>query len=283
MLVDWIVPVNTVDWSFAVLKDFVRSDAAKGYVESFFSEHTSRLDKEYVERGLSKAIRELLQLVYDELLDNDLSRRELEDWKTDFKEFILTDGVRQALHEAFFNSRIYIDPQLFAKSWEQVSTDHILPESFSWERIAKRLGRAIERLKAEDPLLEKALNAESAHQVIGSQVLTSLNPVSSRELYREALLERYSSLSFQSFDATGIYYKTKIWSLFIPQNTRECDRYYTNVHEIPKEYRTKFFDDSELNYDFGEKVKKFHQDYVQQSTKLVTKVVEDDSTNRLVV
>ena len=50
-------------------------------------------------------------------------------------------------------------------------------------------------------------------------------------------MERYGNLNFESLDTTGAYYSgVKLWSVFVPQSVRECQEYYPQVLELPKEH-----------------------------------------------
>src|SRR5438046_788919 len=75
-------------------KDVVK-DKAKDYVKGCFGSVFSSLRKEPLQRALGKALRELLQLIQDELLDCGLTEEELEDWIPWVKNFTRSEGLQQ--------------------------------------------------------------------------------------------------------------------------------------------------------------------------------------------
>ena len=60
-------------------------------------------------------------------------------------------------------------------------------------------------------------------------------------------MERYGNLNFESLDTTGAYYSgVKLWSVFVPQSVRECQEYYPQVLELPKEHLKRLRERGEL-------------------------------------
>jgi predicted NACHT family NTPase len=275
-----------------ILEDFAKDvlkDTAKDYVKGCFGSVFSSLRKEPLQRALGKALRELLQLIQDELLDCGLTEEELEDWMPQVKEFTRSDGLQQALRQLFTQSDSGVDPSLLAGSWKPFATDRPLPEGFSWQRIAGRFTRAVRSLREEDAELRDILNAQAAVETARAvRQQAGLAPDFDLDAYRQALLERYANLHFQTLDTTGAYYSNvKLWSVFVPQSVRESQEYYPQLLELPKEHLRMMrergdVDEAEAAIE-EEIVEERRRSYFDQSPRPVLDVCGDDRIERLVI
>lgn len=274
-----------------ILEDFAKDvlkDSAKDYVKGCFGSVFSSLRKEPLQRALGKSLRELLQLIQDELLDCGLTEGELEDWIPQVKEFTRSEGLQQALRQLFTESDSRIDPSLLARSWEAVAA-RSLPEGFSWQRIAGRFTRAVRSLREQDAELREILNTQAAVEVARAvKQQAGLAPDFDLDSYRDALLERYANPHFQTLDTTGAYYSNvKLWSVFVPQSVRESQDYYPQLLEIPKEHLRRMRERGEINEDEDvideEIVEERRRSYIDQSPRPVLEVCDDDRIERLVI
>ncbi len=99
-------------------------------------------------------------------------------------------------------------------------------------------------------------------------------------------MERYGNLNFESLDTTGAYYSgVKLWSVFVPQSVRECQEYYPQVLELPKEHLKRLRERGELAPDEspGEEAEERRRSYLEQPVRPVLEVVDDDQLPRLVI
>src|SRR6266404_850225 len=273
-----------------ILEDFAKDvlkDTAKDYVKGCFGSMFSSLRKEPLQRALGKSLRELLQLIQDELLDCGLTEEELEDWIPQVKEFTRGAGLQQALRQLFTESDSRVDPSLLARSWEAVAA-RSLPEGFSWQRIAGRFTRAVRSLREQDAELRDILNTQAAAETARAvKQQAGLTPDFDLDSYREALLERYANLHFQTLDTTGAYYSNvKLWSVFVPQSVRETQEYYPQLLEIPKEHLRRMRERGEIDETEDaiqeELVEERRRSYIDQSPRPVLEVCDDDRIERLV-
>ena len=99
-------------------------------------------------------------------------------------------------------------------------------------------------------------------------------------------MERYGNLNFESLDTTAAYYSgVKLWSVFVPQSVRECQEYYPQVLELPKEHLKRLRQRGELAPDDspGEEAEERRRSYLEQPVRPVLEVVDDDRLPRLVI
>ena len=71
----------------------VAKDAAKGYVQKCFKNVFSVIYREPLTKATGRALKELLELIQNELLDCDLGRHELQDWIDDVRKFTQHEDV----------------------------------------------------------------------------------------------------------------------------------------------------------------------------------------------
>src|SRR5262249_22715074 len=160
-----------------------------------------------------------------------------EAWAGDLKKFIRTKSVQEALQQAFNASNSAVDSRLLIQGWGQLPEPSPLPPEFDWDFVAKTFRGKLRTLREGDSDLRAVLQkqaavetAENMRQALGVQ------PEFDLDRYREALLERYASLHFDTLDTTGAKYSgVKLWSVFIPQSIRDCQDYFPQHFEIPKE------------------------------------------------
>ena len=99
-------------------------------------------------------------------------------------------------------------------------------------------------------------------------------------------MKRYGNLNFESLDTTGAYYSgVKLWSVFVPQSVRECQEYYPQVLELPKEHLKRLREHGELAPDEspGEEAEERRRSYLEQPVRPVLELVGDHRLPRLVI
>jgi len=296
MPVDWLAVwgvASVVGFVFKpILGDFAKDvvkDVAKDYVKGCFGSVFSSLRKEPLQRALGKALRELLALLQDELLDGGLTEDDLKTWIPVVKQLTRSELVQQAIRQAFTESDSAVDPALLASSWQALAESTPLPEGFSWQRIANRFTRAVRSLREQDAELRDILSTQAAVETARAvRQQAGLAPDFDLDAYRQALLERYANLHFQTLDTTGAYYSNvKLWSVFVPQSVRETPEYYPQLLEVPKEHLRRMRERGDLDEEEaaieGEIVEQRRRSYLDQSPRPVLEVCGDDRIQRLVI
>jgi len=274
-----------------VLEDFAKDvvkDSAKDYVKNCFGSVFKPLQKEAHEKALGKALKELVQLIDAELRNAGVPESQTEAWAGDVKQFIRTKGLQEALRQAFSSSNCAVDGALLKQDWRQLPEPSPLPPDFDWDYVAKAFSRKLRALREEDGDLRQILQTQAAvetaahtRQALGVQPDFHLQP------YREALLERYANLHFDTLDMSGANYDgVKLWSVFVPQTVREAREYLPQLYEIPKEYLRRLVECGELDSEYAalakELVEERRRAYLDQLPRSVQELVADDQLTRLV-
>ena len=155
----------------------VAEDAAKIYVGRCFGSVFSPLNKKPLTKATGLAVKELLKLLEDELLDADLETRELEAMRDAVAAFLEQEPVQQVMGSLFLKPDYYLDPALFAKAWQDSPDAPALPEDFSWKRISKRFSRKVEAIREDSAeLRETFARLRSAKDSEALRELSGLPP-----------------------------------------------------------------------------------------------------------
>jgi predicted NACHT family NTPase len=306
--IDWLIAWGVFKTTGLVFKPiledlatYVAKDAAKDYVKGCFGSVFSPRRKDRLQQALGKALRELLQLIQDELLDNGLTELDLKEWIDDVKKFTHCKDVQLAFRQAFTESDSLIDATLLAQGWQQIPHPRVLPSDFSWQRIANRFARAVRNLREEDSDLREILLTQATIETSrASRQQAGIVPDFDLKIYRQALLERYAKVHFETLDTTGAFYSgVKLWSVFVPQNVRECQGYYyPQLLEIPKEHLQRIqaqsgisaethqekMDQEDISSQTTKKmVEKHLRTYLEQAPRPVMEVLGDERIERIVI
>lgn len=275
-----------------ILEDLARDvakDAAKSYVGRCFQKVFSVIHKQPLTKATGLAVKELLELVENELIRAGIEEEELRDWTGDVRRFIEHGHVRQAIASLFMDPDYHLDPATFASAWQQLSGAHALPDGFSWEFIAKRFAGKVAQIRQSSRKLQQTFESlAGAGDSAALRELAGLPPGFDLETYREALVERYGHLDFASLDTSGAYYSNvRLWSVFVPQSVRECHRYDPQLLEVPKEHLERLAEAGELDAEQLAESRKLHEErrqaYFNEPRRPVLEVTDDPSLQRLVV
>ena len=133
----------------------VANDAAKNYVGKCFGSVLSPLNKKPLTKAVGLAVKELLKLLEDELLDAEPEHRELEAMREAVADFLEQEPVQQAFGRLFLEPNYHLDPALFAKVWQDTPDAPALPDDFSWNRISKRFSRKVEAVREDSAELRE--------------------------------------------------------------------------------------------------------------------------------
>lgn len=289
-LVVWGVTQVTGKLVWPVMQSFaqdVANDVAKDYVKGCFGSVFSPLTKEPLQKALGKALKKLLTLIEDELLDTGLQAQFVKDWIDPLKRFVRSQPTQAALRQAFSTSDAQVDARLLAQAWEPFIREHPLTDDFSWQRIAKRFSRAVSKLREEDKELREILAAQALPEIAdAAKRAAGLPPKSDLNGYREALMERYANLHFDTLDTTGAYEtQRKLWNVFVAQTVRDCQEYRPQDMEIPKEHQRRLREQGEWGAAelAEEMLERRRRNYLDQVPRSVLEAVQDDRLPRLVI
>src|SRR5271157_643788 len=293
MVIEWLAfwgVTQATAFVFKPILEDLAKDAAKGvagdYIKSCFKRVFSALSAEPLAKAMGQALKDLLEQIEEELLDNDVDKAGLRDWNPDVDQFRHQDSVKEALGDAFASTDPRLDPGRFAQGWQAITSRHKLPDGFSWERVAKRVSRKIKEIRDHSSELRAVFELQTLGEIAGdTRQIAGLPPGFDSEVYRSAVMERYGNLDFESLDTTGAYYGVKLWSVFVPQSVRECQEYYPQVLELPKEHLKRLRERGELVPDEspGEEAEERRRSYLEQPVRPVLEVVDDDRLPRLVI
>ncbi|MCI5223633.1 MAG: hypothetical protein D3924_13420 [Candidatus Electrothrix sp. AR4] len=139
-------------------KDVV-NDTAKNYARKCFGNVFSPLNKKPLTKATGLAVKELLSLLEDELLDADLETRELEAMRDSVADFLEQDAVQQTMGSLFLEPGYHHDPAAFAKAWAAIDDAPVLPDDFSWRRISKRFSRKVEAIREDSAELRETFTS----------------------------------------------------------------------------------------------------------------------------
>jgi len=124
--------------------------------------------------------------------------------------------------------------------------------------------------------------AERAHQFAATRgaATFALPSEFDGERYRAAVIKRFDKLNFEMIDSTGAFYSgVRLWSVFVPQSTRECHQYNPRLLEIPKDHQRRLVDAGEISAKELEEAERqaegMRQEYFRQPLRPVLDVIED--------
>ncbi len=96
----------------------VAKDISKSYVKSCFANTWSVIHRKQLAVATGRALKELLELLQNELLDADLDREQLNDWIDDVRRFTQRDEGCTAIASLFLDPDYHLDPADFARAWQ---------------------------------------------------------------------------------------------------------------------------------------------------------------------
>ncbi|MEL7086584.1 MAG: NACHT domain-containing protein, partial [Cyanobacteria bacterium J06597_1] len=292
-MVDWLAiwGVSALSVFRPILEDIakdVAKDAAKSYVAQCFKNVFSVIYKEPLTKATGQALKELLQLIEDELIRADIEGELLQSWVNDVRRFVKQESVRDAIAALFLQPDYHLDPKIFITAWQQLDGALAMPEGFSWPYVAKRFAAKVVAIRQSSTELQETFTSlAQAQDTHALQELAGLPPEFDLETYREALVERYGTVDLASLDTTGAYYEVRLWSVFVAQSVRECHEYDPQLLEVPKDQLLRLVEAGELDAAQLEESEKLHderrKDYINQTPKPVLAVTDDAAIPRQVI
>ena len=275
-----------------ILKDIAKETAVNvsaSYIGKAFEKVFSVVNKGALTKATGRSLKELLDLIENELLDADYSDDELRSMIPHIKLFIEHPDVIGCFEPLYLDPDYKLDPKIFAESWNSVDIPE-LPSSFSWQRIAKRFNREVGKIRNDsaDELKETFDTLQANRNSNALVELAGLPPEFDLDNYQEALLERFGNLSLDSINADGAAYdKVRLWSVFVPQSARECHLYQPQLLELPKEHQKFLIAKGEIDSGELEELEKFQQEqrkaYFDEPLGSILDSCNDPNLNSMVV
>jgi len=271
-----------------IAQDVIK-DAGTSFVGRCFQNVYSVIHREPLIKATGAALQELLQLIESELLDADLSADEAREFTPSIKAFLVQPDFEEALGTLFLEPTYRLEPGLLATAWQRTVPENELPDDFSWPRIAKRFTREVAKIRLSSPELESTFTSLATAQSADTlSELAGLPPDFDLDTYREALVERYGNLNFESMDTSGANYSgVRLWSVFVPQTVRESQTFVPRVLEIPKEYQLRLLEAGELDPEMIAELEQGKQErrqtYFNQPLRPVLEVCDDPALHRMVI
>ncbi|MEM8643138.1 MAG: HEAT repeat domain-containing protein [Cyanobacteria bacterium P01_G01_bin.54] len=286
--------VGKATWSVfrPILEDLakdVAKDTATSYVGQCFEKLFSVIYREPLTRATGQALKELLELIDNELIRAEIEDDERREWIPDVRRFIKQPAVRGAIAPLFLEPDYFFDPKTLVTAWQQLDNAHPLPKGFSWPFIAKRFTAKVTEIRQSSQELQETFESlAQAQDSAALKELAGLPPDFDLEIYREALVERYGTLDFASLQATGAYYSAvKLWNVFVPQSVRECHEYEPQLLEVPKDQLLRLVEAGELDAAQLAASEKRHDErrraYINQPSRPILDVIADATPQRFVV
>ena len=128
-----------------MFESIVASIAAHYSIQAF-GKLRSVINKKPLELATERALKTLLHEIENELLDSDFSDDDLRTLEPHVKLFVEHENVQTCLQQLFLEPEYQLDPKIFAEAWNQPETPN-LPKDFSWQRIAKRFAREVQKIR----------------------------------------------------------------------------------------------------------------------------------------
>ncbi|MDE5074487.1 MAG: HEAT repeat domain-containing protein [Trichodesmium sp. St5_bin8] len=288
-MIEWLITWGSSEAVKCIANEVIgvlAKGAAEDYVKDFFKQSFSDAfgriaNGEPLKKATKQAIKDFLDLGYQELKNAELSESELNKYSQYFKSFIKEGSVLEVLISAFDNKIKILDTHKLAISWKQINPP--LPDNFDWEFLAKQHQRNVKNIIRDSQELRSILDSKNLEEIVNKDI--KIRPEFNLKKYQEGILEQYGNLKLESLDTTGYSYnELKLWKMFIPQNVRESQEFIPQIHEIPKEYLSRLRDTKQLEAELSqEQLKSLRRRYFEQQTHSVLELIEYNNYKYLVI
>jgi hypothetical protein len=232
---DWLVLFGAqqlAGFAFgAVLENLSQSlgdltkDAGEDIVKDFFKDSIKsgigRFRKDTLAIAMGKAMAQFLYLVQQELEAAGIRKVDLQTYKPALQLFIRDSAVKAWLAEAFEPSCHALDGKRLIAVWSEMRLID-LPADFSWLKIGRvYLNRVDDIIGASQELKVLFATKQLVNLNQSAQEIVGIVPDFDLDRYRRSLRDNYDNLKLNTVDLTYSEYKTRLWSIFVPQN-RQC-------------------------------------------------------------
>ena len=233
---DWLVLFGAqqlAGFAFgAVLENLSQSlgdltkDAGEDIVKDFFKDSIKsgigRFRKDTLAIAMGKAMAQFLYLVQQELEAAGIRKVDLQTYKPALQLFIRDSAVKAWLAEAFEPSCHALDGKRLIAVWSEMRLID-LPADFSWLKIGRvYLNRVDDIIGASQELKVLFATKQLVNLNQSAQEIVGIVPDFDLDRYRRSLRDNYDNLKLNTVDLTYSEYKTRLWSIFVPQNLREA-------------------------------------------------------------
>jgi len=283
-MVDWLViwgAAQAAGFVFKPILEDLAKESAKDYTKDFFKNCLKKVirlpEKDAQKEAYGKALKEFLHFVQQELEDADYQDIQIKQYIQPLRKFVEQGDVAAALGQAFEPDCSGSNVQILASTWRNLDSP-LLPEEFSWEQVCKRYLKKVKAIIRESEKLRPIFEAQAQDTMAeGVQEIVGIPPEFDLGRYAEGLREQYGNLKLESLDTTGVYYDLKLWKLFIPQSVRECQEFFPQAYEIPKDHSRRLREQGQLDgAELGEtELEQYRKVYVEQLLSSVLEVVGD--------
>ncbi|MGD1714604.1 HEAT repeat domain-containing protein [Dapis sp. BLCC M172] len=263
-------------------------EETEDYLKDFFKEcitdFTDRItntERETLEKATAEAIKELLELVQQELELAELNLNQIEEYTEPFKLFLKNESVLGIIGSSFNKDIKVLDTKKLATTWNQINP--YLPKKLDWVGIANNYLKKAKIIRIKSDELRKILDAENQDKLENKN--TEIRPDFDLKRYRKEIIEQYVNLKLDSLDPTiHAYHQLKSWEMFIPQNVRESQEFLPQVHEISQESRQGLKETGKFGEDFSqEQSESLHWRYLDRPIRSVVELVENRNYQHLVI
>ena len=298
-----------------ILQDLAKA-ALDDYVKDFFKDFIKDVEgiakKPFAQNAVRDAIKYFIQCFEQELLRSHLDKKQIQQYLQPLRQFLKQPEVRQVLGTAFQDNCKYLDTHILAQHWPNLRLQHpvrqnlptftrlvpanflqeqpvsSLPDTFSWERVAKKYLKRVKLIIQQNAELRQILDTNLSASIERS--LATLAPIPAEfnlASYQEGLRELYEySLNLDNLDKRSGEYEGKltIKEIFIPQNARSCQEYLPKDYELPKEIQKRLRERGDIAAEVSpEDLERYQKAYTQQQTRSVLDVIDDVTYRYLVI
>jgi len=298
-----------------ILQDLAKA-ALDDYVQDFFKDCIKDVEglakKPFAQNAVREAIKYFTQCFEQELQRSHLDKKQIQQYLQPLRQFIKQPDVRQVLGTAFQGSCKYLDSGILALQWQNLRLQHpvrqhfptftrivpanflqeqpvsSLPDTFSWEKVAKKYLKRVKLIIQQNAELRQIFNTNQLKSMERS--LATIAPIPAEfnlGSYQEGQRELYEySLNLDNLDKRSGEYEGKltIKEIFIPPNARSCQEYLPKDYELPKEIQKRLREQGDIASEVSpEDFERYQKAYTQQQTRSVLDVIDDVTYRYLVI
>ena len=206
-MIEWLITWGSSEAVKCIANEVVgvlAKGAAEDYVKDFFKQSFSDAfggiaNGEPLKKATKQAIKDFLDLGYQELENAELSESDLNKYSQYFKSFIKEGSVLEVLISAFDNKIKILDTHKLAISWKQINPP--LPDNFDWEFLAKQHQRNVKNIIRNSQELRSILDSKNLEEIVNKDI--KIRPEFDLKKYQEGILEQYGNLKLESLETSG--------------------------------------------------------------------------------
>jgi hypothetical protein len=253
-------------------------DFAKDFIKGCFKSVLKGPEKEAVTIAAGLAVKSFLQVVQDELEGAGMMEEGLRALVEPLELFLKDPEVHSILGPALTSHSTRLDAADFSKVWDDLNMP-TLPLDFSWSRVLKRYQKSVTAIRRDTPGLQAILNTELLESIAaGVGAAAPIAPDADLIRYQKAMQRAYGYLKLETLDATTYdLQRLRLDRLFVPQSVRECNEFFPQLFELPKDVQKnlKLLDYIEEKEYEQREIERYRKAYLRRSPKSVLKLFLD--------